>query len=173
MRRERAAMGGGSLKAMSDLVGWLLGLEASNWIALLALIVSGIIAFLHFRSDRQIQRRLLAIEEERDAERRRQAQQANLRAYLQKSGSQNYHLVIDNDGEAGAQEVRVTLDGKTLMEHPLTNRYIRQEIRTVGPHSEVKYIAAVSGDCPPPYHIVIQWKDGWGRDGFYHTTLTF
>jgi hypothetical protein len=158
---------------MSALVGWLLGLEASDWIALLALIVSGVIGLLHFRSDRQIQRRLLAIEEERDAERRRQAQQANLRAYLQKSGSHNYHLVIDNDGEAGAQEVQVTLDGKTLLAHPLTNRYIQQEIRTVGPHSEIKYIAAVSGDCPPPYDIVIRWKDGWGRKGFYHTTLTF
>ena len=89
---------------------------------MLALILSGIgifIGVLNNRRERTIQTRLLAIEEERQTHQRTEARRARLRAFLQKSGRHDYHIVIRNEGEAVARDVQTTLDGKPLLEHPV------------------------------------------------------
>jgi hypothetical protein len=158
---------------MTEVFGSLSNLTASDWIAAIALIFSIfglILGYLNNRGERQIQGRLLAIEEERQEQRRKEALRAKLQAYLQQSGPQNIHLVINNDGEAAAREVDVTLDGLPLLEHDIIPKG-EQEARTIGPYSGIKYIAAISGDCPPPYEITIRWIDNSGQEGIYETTL--
>ena len=140
---------------------------------MLALILSGIgifIGVLNNCRDRTIQTRLLAIEEERQTHQRTEARRARLRAFLQKSGRHDYHIVIRNEGEAVARDVQTTLDGKPLLEHPVIPNG-EQEARKIGPNSEVKYIAAVSFNCAPPFDIAVQWEDESGEAGTYETTL--
>jgi hypothetical protein len=102
---------------------------------------------------------------------RTEAKRAKLTAYLQKTGRSNFHIVIRNDGESLARDVIIMLDGKPLLEHPVIPQG-EQEVSKIGPHSEVKYIAAVHFGCAPPFDIAIQWHDEAGEGGKYETTLT-
>jgi hypothetical protein len=78
--------------------------------------------------------------------------------------------VISNEGEAGAWDVRVILDGKPLLEHPIIS-IGEKEVRKINRREEVKYIAKVTLACAPPYDISIQWNDESGEDRQYRSTL--
>jgi hypothetical protein len=155
------------------LIEWLTHPGGSNAIAMLALILSGVGIYLgvrHNRRDRDIQRRLLAIEEERQEHQRTEARRAKLRAYLQRAGT-NHYIVVQNEGEAPARAVTITLDGRPLLEHCAIFAN-QEEVRKIGPNSEIRYIAALDSECHPPFDFAVQWEDGSGQVGTYETTLT-
>ena len=150
--------------------------DFAQWtISLLALILSGVGIFmgvLNNRRERSIQGRLLAIEEERREHQRTEAKRARLRSYMQKSTQPGtYHIVIRNEGEAVARNLQVILDDKPILEHPAIPHGVA-EPRRIGPKSEIKYLAAIDGDCSPPFDLLVRWKDESGEDGEYETTLT-
>jgi hypothetical protein len=150
----------------ADLAHW-----AISALGLIIAVVAMMVGVLNNRRDRTIQIRLLAIEEERHANQRIETKRAKLRAFLQRSGSQDFRLVIRNDGEAGAWDVRATLDGNPLLEHPII-LHGQEEVRKIGPKTEAWYIAKVSFECAPPYELSIQWNDESGEDRTYESTLT-
>jgi hypothetical protein len=63
-----------------------------------------------------LQERLLALEQDREQARARQAQSASVRAAIQKTG-RDWRLLVVNEGQATARNVKVELDGGPLLVH--------------------------------------------------------
>ena len=119
-----------------------------------------------------MQQRITQIEESRERDRVIQSRKAYLRAELQEYKQNSYHLVIENVGQGTARNVKAELDGKPIMDHPAIASS-QQEIGTIGPGSEISYIAAITYDCSPPFEFKVTWEDDSGEPGEYETTLTF
>jgi len=170
----------------------------SDFIAICAILVSLLSVYFSFRANKnsltlqkeqtEMQKRITQIEESRERYRITQSQKANLRAELQKKESTtayldkyhirvrdhgcDYRLLIINDGPGTARNVKAMLDGKPILEHPAIVSS-QQEIGTIGPGSEISYIAAITNDCSPPFEFKVTWEDDSGEPGEYETTLTF
>ena len=161
-------------------------MAVSDFIAICAIIVSIIsIYFSRCANQRslklqeeqiEIQKRITQIEESRERDRVIQSQKAYLKAKLQKLQKQDkpnsYHLVIENMGQGTARNVKAELDGKPIIKHPAIVSS-QQETRTIGPGSEISYIAAITNDCSPPFEFKVTWEDDSCEPGEYETTLTF
>jgi hypothetical protein len=119
-----------------------------------------------------VQRRLVAIEEGRESERRTQSQTAVLRPALRKTGKSTYRLCVTNAGASAAKDLQVRLDGKPLAEHDaaVANNALPS---LVGPHSEVACLLGLHLQCAPPFQIHMTWHDDSGEQGRYEGTLTF
>jgi len=152
---------------LSDWVGVLIG-AGSLVVAIIALRRSGRAT----AEANAVQRRLVAIEEQRESERRAQAQRAVLRPALRKTGTSDYRLCVENAGASVARNLRVLLDGKPFIEHDaaVANDTLPD---LVGPHSEVSCLLGLHMQCAPPFHIEMTWDDDSGQPGLYKGTLTF
>lgn len=148
---------------MSDTLSW-----ASIFIAIGSLVVS----ILSLISNHLNQRRIVAIEEQRQQEMELTALRASLRPELRKTEKGSYRLYLVNSGMAEARNVRVKLDGVALNEHPAAVRGDNVPTR-VGPNSEVSCILAITLGCAPPFEIEIEWEDDSGMNRIYRGTLTF
>jgi len=153
-------------------------------IAMGAILVSLLSIYFSFRANKksltlqkeqtEMQKRITQIEESRERERAIQSQKACLKAELREVERNNhrYHcLVIENSGQGTARNVKATLDGKPILEHPAIASG-QQEIILIGPDSEISYIAVITLDCSPPFEFKVTWEDGSGEPGEYETTLT-
>lgn len=120
----------------------------------------------------EIQCRLVQIEQSREQARVLQSQQAVIRAELCKLGTGNWRLVVRNSGQSTACNVTLALDGQPFTEHKATVRG-EQEIREIGPESEISYCIVISNECKPPFDLEVTWDDDSGRKGQYRTTLSF
>ena len=110
-------------------------------VSVLVLLVSAASAIAAWRANsRQSQRqeRLVNIETAREQDRQRLARSAEVRASIVHSERRfmeqivpQYWLVIRNDGMALARNVRVLLDGKSLIDHTLVPDG-EEEITTIG-----------------------------------------
>lgn len=147
---------------MSDLIS-----AGSLFVAVIALIVG----MLANRKANVTQLRLVEIEERREKDRQTQKNSAQLCAELRKM-EKNYRLVLINQGNAEARNVRVMMDGIPLMKHKATfsNKRLPD---MVGAKSEVSCILAISMESAPPFKIEVKWEDDSGNDREYRTTLTF
>ena len=148
---------------MDDALSW-----AGFIVSVFALVISAIAEYTSWKT----QRRLVAIEEDREKERQLASRQACLRPELRKTGRHSYRLYIVNTGRAEARNVRVKLDGKPLAMHCA---YVQgDEVPThIGPDSEVSCLLALSLGCSPPFDIEIEWEDDSGLERTYRSTLTF
>jgi len=156
---------------MGDLASWvgIVIAAGSLVVAIVALRRSGRAA----AEANAVQRQLVAIEEQRESERRAQAQKAALRPTLRKTGTSGYRLFVENSGSSAAQNVRVALGGKPLCEHPAAVRNDSLP-SLIAPESEVSCLMAFSSSTPhPPFETEIAWEDGSGQPGSYSGTLTF
>lgn len=152
--------------------------DASSWasvvISALSLFVSVIAVWKSSRAQREAndtQKRVVEIEEQRDRERRERACQADLRPQLRRS-DELWRLYLINRGQAEARNVRVTLDGEPLHEHPVGT--MGGMPTQVGPNSEVSCVLIFGLGIPgPPFSIEIKWDDDFGTDRTYRGTLTF
>ncbi|MCR3884872.1 MAG: hypothetical protein NUK54_10935, partial [Methanothrix sp.] len=111
------------------------------------------------------QKRQLEIEEKRESDRLNEMRKANLVAKLvtrsEKSG--DYLLRIENRGSAEARDVRISLDGLPIQNHPvipggLTAKNVREmvggqspkiqhtskETYQIGPESYIQFIMAIT-----------------------------
>ncbi len=119
----------------------------------------------------EMQKRITQIEEAREQDRVIQSRKAYLKAELRKNERGSYRLVIKNSGQGTARNVKATLDGKPILEHPAINPS-QQEITLIGPYSEISYIARITFGCRPPFKFKVTWEDDSGEPGEYETTLT-
>jgi len=116
--------------------------------------------------------RLTQIEQSREQARVMQSLQAVLRAELRKSPGGTWRLFVVNTGQGTARNVTITLGGKPLLEHDAVPRG-EEEIKTIGPESEISYVMGLTSDCRPPFEFEATWDDDSGQQGRYATTLTF
>ena len=151
--------------------------EIAGLVGTVVAVVSLVVAVLAFRrsSDAQreanaVQRRLLAIEEQREKDRLATPSRAELRAELRQTPGATCRLYVINQGLAEAQNVTVSLDGKALPEHEAAGGDNLGSI--IGPKSEVSCILFIYSECAPPFKIKIVWDDASGKDRTYHSTLT-
>lgn len=119
-----------------------------------------------------MQKCITQIEESRERDRVIKSRNTYLRAELQEYKQNSFHLVIENVVQGTARNVKATLDGKPIIKHPAITSS-QQEIGTIGPGSEISYIAAITNDCSPPFEFKVTWEDDSGKPGEYETTLTF
>lgn len=150
-------------------------------IAIGAILVSLLSIYFSFRANKksltlqkeqtEMQKRITQIEESRERERAIQSKKACLKAELRKNKRGSYRLVIKNSGQGTARNVKATLDGKPILEHPAINPG-QQEITLIGPYSEISYIARITFGCRPPFKFKVTWEDDSGEPGEYETTLT-
>lgn len=155
---------------MGDVASWLGVLVAAGslCVAVIALRRSGRAA----AEANDVNRRMVAIEEQRESERRANAQRAVLRPSLRKSGTSSYRLVVENAGASAARNVDVRLDGKPFGEHDAAIQ--NDTLPTmVGPSSEVTCLLGLHLQCAPPFQIEMTWDDDSSERGRYEGTLTF
>ncbi len=166
--------------AVSDLIAILVSL-LSKFVSLLSELVSLLSACFSFHANKnsltlqkeqtEMQKRITQIEEAREQNRVIQSRKANLKAELQKVKRNSYHLVIENSGQGTARNVKATLDGKPISDHPAIASG-QKEIRLIGPGSKISYIASITFECSPPFEFKVTWEDDSGEPGKYETTLT-
>ena len=150
-------------------------------IAMGAILVSLLSIYFSFRANKksltlqkeqtEMQKRITQLEESRERERAIQSQKAYLKAELRKVERNNYRLVIENSGQGTARNVKATLDGMPILEHPAIASS-QQEIILIGPYSEISYMAGITFGCSPPFEFKVTWEDNSGVPGEYETTLT-
>lgn len=153
----------------------------SDLIAIGAILVSLLSVYFSFRANKnsltlqkeqtEMQKRITQIEEAREQDRAIQSRKANLKAELRKVERNSYRLVINNSGQGTARNVEAKLDGKPILEHPAIASS-QQEIKLIGPCSEISYITGIALDCSPPFKFKVTWEDDSGVPGEYETTLT-
>ena len=155
---------------MTDAASWTgVGIAAGSLVvAIIAIVKSG-------RAQRQAnaaQQRIVAIEEQREQDRRSESTQARLTPELRETSPNTYRLYLVNHGAAEARNIRVELDGKPLAAHPVavTNNSMPG---LVGPRGEIGCILGIYMGCEPPFGIRIMWDDDFGKDRSCRTTLTW
>jgi len=152
---------------MGDLASWAgLGIAVGSLIvAVMALVKSS-------RAQgkaNDLQERLVKIEEQREQDRQEKAKKASLRAYLKAEKGHILSLNIINEGEAEAENIRVEIEGKTLIEHP---NYLKDIPLpdSVGPHSTISCFLDSKLSLNPL--IKITWDDEYEKDRTYKHKLT-
>jgi len=119
----------------------------------------------------ELQERLLALETARDEAQARQTQRANVRAVIQKAG-RDWRLIVTNEGQATARNVKIELDGGPLMAHTLVVRG-HEEMTKLGPGASARYLLAPTMGSPMMVDARVTWDDdsGDGRAWESHLTL--
>jgi len=163
----------------------------SDLIAIGAILVSLLSVYFSFRANKnsltlqkeqiEMQERITQIEEAREQDRAIQSRKANLKAELRKVERNNYRLVINNSGQETARNVKATLNGKPLSEHPAVLSSIEEDSLIIGPHSTISYVMFITNDMAedkhpgklPSFEFEATWEDDSGELGEYETTLTF
>ena len=138
-------------------------------VAITSLVTSfvalAVAVWAHLREHR-LGKRMLALEEAREKDRRLARQKADLSATLDRD-----RLYIENKGLSEAQELAVFLDGQPALQHPAVVQR-QEEVRQLGPGSCCHYLLGISFQTKAPRHIEITWADDSGEPGLYRTTLT-
>jgi hypothetical protein len=146
-------------------------------VSALALVVS---IWAHYRMGRlkresnTLQERLVELEEEREADRRRRQKSADLSAQLEQRPGRNgprTMLVIENSGRGLAENVRVQVDGTPIHEHGSVHRN-EPTITKIGSGSESSILISTHADNHPPFDVRVQWDDATGTNHTFETTLT-
>lgn len=113
--------------------------------------------------------RMVALEDARERDRLRQARSAEVRASIQRDAPHwrearlagkgpQYWLVVRNDGSVTARNVRVLLDGRPVLEHPLVPRG-ENDITDLGPGADFRYVLAVTLGSARVLDARIEWQD--------------
>jgi len=170
-------------------------MTTSDIIAIVSVLIAGLALWRSWRAGREaseatreanelmkqqvaLHERLTQIEQSREQARVMQSLQAIIRAELRKTDRGGWRLFVENTGHGTARNVTITLDGEPIMDHPAVSspavqHVNREEIRTIGPESEISYVMGLTFDCSPPFEFEATWDDDSGQQGRYATTLTF
>lgn len=159
---------------MSNLANWFSDAGHAALAAFFVALLSVAVSVVAFVKGSRTQHRVLAIEEEREADRKRLALRAELIARIVKAtGIGSYRLEIENIGESEATDVVISLDGQDIADHPAVGVQIDELVSCIGPHSFARYPLVLTFQERPPYNIAIRWSDKSGETGEFRTTLTF
>jgi hypothetical protein len=119
-----------------------------------------------------VQRRLVQIEENREADRIHHRRKASLRLDLRHTEQGSYRLYVVNDGESQARNVSVLFEGSPIEDHCSGVQGSRLPA-DVGARSEVSCLLAFSHQCAPPFPVELSWDDDSGEPGSYKGSITF
>jgi len=154
---------------------------ASVCVAVLALVLSWRASRKALKASREanevakqqvaLQARMTRIEESREHARLMRSLQAMIRAELRETDHNSWRLFVMNTGEATARNVTIRLDDRPILDHPAIPGG-QQEVKTVGPHSEISYSMAIRMGSYPPFKLEATWDHDSGEQGHYGTTLT-
>lgn len=159
---------------MKSLAEWFKDAGHAALAAAVVSIASLVVAVIAFVKSSRAQSRALSIEEERETDRKRRAQKAQLVARIVRQDDRNsYRLEIANEGEAEAASVEFTLDGQPPDAHPALRVRPDELARRIGPHSMVRYPLILTQQERPPYDFAVVWHDTTEESGEFRTTLTF
>jgi len=164
-------------------------LNTSDIIAIGSVLIAGLALLQSWRASRDaanatrennalmkkqvaIQDRLTQIEQSREQAKIIQSLKADLRAEIRQVKQSTWRLFVTNGGRGTARNVRVMLDGKPLLEHDVIPGG-QEEVKIIGPKSEISCCMAMSYSCSPPFDFDVTWEDDTGQQGLYRTTLTF
>ena len=135
-------------------------------------VIFGITTIFFSIQNHHLKKRLLAVEELRDKERKMTASKAQLRAKIDRSNKMSEKLLIENIGNSEARNINIIMDGKPFDEHKAAVSGDGQ-INYIGAHSQATRLLAMTFACAPPFELEISWEDDSGEPGRYKTTLTF
>lgn len=165
---------------MNEIIEWFRNPAHSAFSAFVVSLAAIVFSFIAWFKTRQIEKKQLDIEQAREKDRLAEKQKANLTAKIVSEPLRSVtghkqitqHLLrIDNTGHAQAHNIKVLLDGKSLLEHPAILKN-EKEIRQVGPNSQFQYVLATTMQARLPSDLRIKWSDDSGEPGSYRTTLT-
>jgi hypothetical protein len=142
-------------------------------VQLVTLIISSVslfVAILAWRSSHRTSHRLVEIEEERDRRETKQASKARLTAAMYEKRKYQYELLIQNEGEGDARNVRLWLDGEPAAEQPAGDD-VPSEKERLGAHGSLKLAFLPNLGTPLPRTIRIEWEDDSGEKGLYESDL--
>lgn len=139
----------------------------------LSIIATGGVIWLTWRQ-KQLNARLIEIEESREEDRLRDRKSAQLRAgFLPTTQSGSYRLVIENIGEVRAEDVRVFLADTPVLEHDRVFSEGPAPGFSVGPGSNITFSIGIGLNTDrPPWELRCVWSDEYDTDRSYETTLT-
>ena len=140
----------------------------SDGIATASLVVAVVALVVAIRAGKNanvVSTKQLAIEEQRDSERRQEARQARLVPEIRRVGT-SYKLFVRNDGMAAARDIVVMLDGEPFVHHcgAMPNDDLSSSI---GSRGEVSCMLVLSLGCAAPKHVRLTWKDESEIHGVY------
>ena len=147
--------------------------------AVISAIAIGVSIWTHNRNHK-LQTRIVALEEAREKDRLAEKNKANLTAKITKEElrrssthriSWQHHLVVENKGFGEARNIRLLVDGKSVVEHQgivPPERVVEQ----IGPQSSFRYNLRLGTGIEIPAQADITWEDDSGEPGEYSTTLT-
>ena len=126
---------------------------------------SGSVRANHLQSEaNDLQQRMVAVEEAREAERTEESQKARLVGRLVHEVSvgraHSYTMRIENHGDGKASRIALELDGKPAGEHPtFPDQTLLTDLAGRGVH---QYAMHKSYVCPDPSRLRIIWEDATG-----------
>ena len=140
----------------------------SDWITIAGVVVTVGALIVTIRAGKKasvVSTKQLAIEEQRDSERRQAARQAQLVPAIRHVGT-NYKLFVRNDGMAAARDIVVMLDGEPFERHccAIPNHEISTSI---GSRGEVSCMLLLSLECAAPKQVRLTWNDASQIPGVY------
>ena len=118
----------------------------------------------------ELQERLLALETARDEARARQTQCASVRAGIQKTG-RDWRLIVLNEGQATARNLKVELDDGPLLAHRLVPRG-QEEVTKLGPGASARYLLAPTMGSPMTVDARVTWDDDSGAGRSWESQLS-
>ena len=136
-------------------------MNTSNWISMAALLMS---VWAIYTS-----RKALKIEQAREKDRVTEGQRAKLVARIQKipraKGADTWKLMVANNGEGIAKEIKIWLENTLITEH--SNVMAESQPEAICSDSCVTYPLAVHLGWAPPFHVSIRWTDESNKMGFW------
>jgi hypothetical protein len=180
----------------------MIDLDATNWINLGLLAITGIVGVLSWRGARQaakeahtdqqaanlaavrsasaaeqantIQKRLVEIEEKRERQKAVSSKKAILTAAIQRSGDKSsYALIVSNRGACPAKDIEVFVNDQPLNDWKEFLTKIPEDCK-IGPGGTFQSIFLLfrAGKLMPPYHVILRWSDESSARRGWESTLT-
>jgi len=146
--------------SISEIAAWTgVGISAlSIVVAIIALIRSS----KAHRETIAIQKKVMEIEQEREADRIKKSKSAVLHAEIRNTGRREHRLFVINSGESAARNVTVKTDNKNARIPDL-----------IGPKTEVSCMLMLDLNNPISFEIEITWDDDYANNKKYETKLTY
>ena len=126
--------------------------------------------------NKDLQMRLLELEEVRERDRVRESSKAELVADII-PGGKGHRLEVWNRGRADARNITVLLDGIPILQHPglaaATKHELNKDLTNLPAGTRFRYVLSPHLQARPPWELEITWTDDSCNPGLYRTTLTF
>jgi len=138
-------------------------------LALAVTVLSLILSTYALLDNIRLRKRVIALEASREQEKNPQVRKASLVASLateevSKIGGaiqfSRYQLKIRNLGAIEAKDVKVIVNGESLLEVPY-----------VEPRADIDFYIDKSAELAPRFNVFVSWSDKFGTQETYKTTL--